>query len=93
MNLMIKDLISLSYTSRLDEDSGTIPYVLNYSIQSFTNTELILKCNFSDPLFVSSNLLRDHIDLVFLENKIFQAKSDGYMLESNFTILGIEIPP
>lgn len=34
----------------------------------------------------------DKINLVFLNNTIFQAKSDGYRLEANFSILAIEVP-
>ena len=53
---------------------------------------MILKVNYSDPLYVSSSILKDVINLVFLDNKIFQAKSDGYRLEANFSILAIEVP-
>jgi hypothetical protein len=74
---MIEDLISLSYFSRLDDDTAIIPRILNYTIQNFTNGGLILKFNFSNPLLVSSSMLNDQIDLVFLENRIFKAKPDG----------------
>ena len=93
MNSMIGDLISLIYTSRLEEDeTAVIPRVLNYSISSFKSNEMVLNANFSEPLLVSSSIVMDFIDLIFHENWLFRAKSDGFMLETNYTLLGIEVP-
>jgi hypothetical protein len=62
----------------LDKESPIIPKVLNYFIQNLTNEGMILKVNFSDPLYVSSSILKDVINLEFLNIKIFQAKLGGY---------------
>jgi hypothetical protein len=90
---MIEDMILLSFKSSFDDEQETIPKLLSYKIQSLTNEELILKSNFSNPLHVSSLIHKDLMNLVILENRLFKAKSDGYTLEANYTILGIEVPP
>ena len=55
MNLMIGDLIFLSYKSRLDDESPIIPTVKSYSFENFTGFGFILNVSFSDPLYVSNS--------------------------------------
>lgn len=92
MNLMISDLISLSYKSNLGNESAIIPAIASYSINEFTSFGLILKVNFSDPLYVSHSFLKDRIDLVILDSSIFKAKSDGHQLKGNYSLVGIQVP-
>ena len=80
------------YISRLEKESQTIPRVLDYKIWNFTDRELVIRVNFSDPLFVSSQGPKDQIDLVFLMSSLFQARSDGHLLRANYTITRIEVP-
>ena len=53
---------------------------------------MVLNVNFSEPLLVSSTIAMDFIDLVFLQEWLFRAKSDGFMLKTNYSLLAIEVP-
>jgi hypothetical protein len=45
-----------------------------------------LKLNFSEPLQISSSDTDDVLSIEFPIHQLFAAKSDGFMLEANYTI-------
>jgi hypothetical protein len=58
-----------------------------------TSDRLSLSLNFTNRLYVSSFGERDKIDFSFLGQFLFQAQTDGQMLDSGFKILGVPVPP
>jgi hypothetical protein len=54
-----------------DTDISQIPTLESYNIQNFTEKYLILKLNFTKPLYVSSFGLRDRLRVGVIANKLF----------------------
>ena len=51
-----------------------------------------MKLNFSNPLYVSSYGLKDKMQIRFLGNRIFVAKTDKLMLKANYTLHRVDVP-
>ena len=82
ININITNYLILTYTCMGDsEESEIIPKLLSYQILNTSANSLILKLNYSDPLYVSSFSLRDRLSILVIANQLFTSNVDGVMVE------------
>jgi hypothetical protein len=72
--------LDLSFQSMSVADNQPKPRLLNFEALNFTENILVLYCNFSDPLYVSSTTQRDTLSVTILGNGLFKASKDLYQI-------------
>ena len=71
-----------------ESGSSKMPKLTNWQVQTFSNTELVFKFKFSNPIYVSSMEEPDLFSIDFLLPQIFQSKADGLALRRGSPIMG-----
>ena len=92
VNEDIKDIIFVKYRCAGD-DQPKIPELVSWVVKELTSDRLTLSLNFTNRLYISSFGERDKIDFSFLGQFLFQAQTDGHMLDPGFKIIGVLVPP
>mmetsp|Transcript_2427 Transcript_2427/g.3710 ORF Transcript_2427/g.3710 Transcript_2427/m.3710 type:complete len:159 (-) Transcript_2427:1666-2142(-) len=90
INELKGNLIELTYQTegaKMAEYSGPIPELEDWAILNFTSYSLVLKLNFSDPLYVSTFGVKDTLEIGFPTPLFFKAKVDEFPLVANYSLL------
>ena len=90
INEKIQAYISVEFLSYVESENK--PVLLNYFIQNFSRSEMILKLNLSNPIFVSTAFPQDRLKITFLKPGLFKAVLDGLQLQRNYILEKITIP-
>jgi len=65
-----------------------LPSLKNWWVQNFTESDMIIKLNFTNPLFVSTGDERDILRITFEQPSLFKSQLDGLTLVPEYTIKG-----
>ena len=87
-------VFDIRYLCMIDQSQATpselqkMPKLRNWWVQNFTESEVILKLNFTNPLYVSTGEERDILRITFEQPSLFKSQLDGLTLEPEYTIEG-----
>ena len=74
MNKNQTEYLQINYTSIFALSAKTnesVPIVNSWKFNSFTKEEMIIDLNFSNPVYVSSQQVKDYLDVKVMNTSIF----------------------
>ena len=66
--------------------------LLNYFIQNFSSSGMVLKLNLSNPVYVSTDFPMDYLKITFLKPGLFKSVLDGLQLQKNYVLEKFTVP-
>jgi hypothetical protein len=94
LNGVKNKLMKVNYYCLIEiDDKTTKPELVDWLILEFNSYRMVIKMNFSDPIYVSSSAdLKDLIGIDILNYKLFIASKDMTVLAENYTVANSTIP-
>ena len=75
LNVIKSDILQVDYKCKasLNEQNETLPELLDWNFLNFTTEYIIIKLNFSNPIYISTYEEKDKLDVTYLHPDIFLA--------------------
>ena len=85
-NFDINEFLNVTYTSSMKNENPNKPILRNWTISELSLTELILKLNFTNELYVSSEFVPDSIQIMMVSPYYFKSLNDNQHTDLNYTL-------
>ena len=85
------DLISIQYRSMILQGLK-IPELISFEISNITENFMIVTLEFTFPLYVSSDDIKDQLFITLTNGTLFEAQSDGFSPVQNYALNMATIP-